>query len=589
MSVSLSDLNPSRKQFKKEIFKLLGALIIFSLFSIYITFPLLFKLGMYTTGAGDELLIAWIHSWVIHVLFTNPLSLFNANIYYPYYNSLAFSDLFITGSLLTAPFVYLFSQPIVANNVTFISSLIFLGFSLFLLSYYLTTNYFSSLLSGMLIIFSPATLSNAVQIQMLEIYWVPLSILFFLIFLKTNKTKFFMLFLMCFLLQFYNSFLPAYFILFSVIIIFLLKWLEEKEKIIIYLHRKNLLLLLISFIFIIPLVVPYFQVSQEFHYTRDLRDSIHFALQPEDLLFPGVNTRLGTYLIRYIQTNQHSQNNEFKAGYLGLVFSFLVLLTLGVCFKDRKKLTFNEKGFLTIAFTGLVLSFGPFLHLNRQTIHHPFPIPLPYMLFYYVMPGFQGFRNSQRWEMLFIIGIAVVISLVFVRILKRTSIKKQSIIYCLLFIGIIAEFLPFNYIIVTQKENFPKIYSWMATSPPETPFIILPIYNWNMQPYVGQELYREYYSTIEFRPMVNGYSGFSPPPWQEFIGYMHKKFPDNKSVLKLHALGVRYIIIDKNSYDQEHKVDNHVPAGNNIISELRTRNNLTFIKNEGNYFIFAIK
>ena len=246
---------------KRALSKYVGALFIFSLTALYITYPLVFHLQDYTTGVGDELLIAWIHSWVIHALFTNPFALFNANIYYPYSNSLAFSDVFITGSLITAPFVHLIGQPIAANNITVISSLIFIGFSIYLLVYYLTKNYLSSLLSGLMIIFSPATLSNVVQIQMLEIYWVPLAILSFLVFLKTNKTKFLLLFLVSFLLQFYNSFLPAYFILFSVIIIFIFKWLEIKQKIKTYVKRKNLLLLLLTFLLTIPLVIPYFQVS----------------------------------------------------------------------------------------------------------------------------------------------------------------------------------------------------------------------------------------------------------------------------------------------------------------------------------------
>src|SRR6185437_10531857 len=113
---------------------------------------------------------------------------------------------------------------------------------------------------------------------------------------------------------------------------------------------------------------------------------------------------------------------EFKPGYLGAVFSLLLLLTIGFTVKYRKELTIYEKIFLSIVFLGLILSFGPFLHLGRQTIHHPFPIPLPYLIFYYLLPGFQGFRNSQRWEMLFIIGMAIIISLTLASLLKKISL-----------------------------------------------------------------------------------------------------------------------------------------------------------------------
>jgi len=574
---------------KKASFIYTSALFIFIFAALFITFPLVFHLGQFTTGAGDELLIAWIHAWVIHALVTNPLAIFNANIYYPYPNSLAFSDLFITGSLLTAPFVYLLGQPIVANNITLISSLIFLGFFIFLLAYYLTKNYIVSILSGTLVIFSPATLSNAIQIQMLEIYWIPLAILFLLQFFERNKTRFLLGFLLCFLLQFYNSFLPAYFILFSSIIIFLFVFQIKRKKMNVYFTKKNILLVLLTFIFMVPLIIPYYQVSNEFHYTRDLRYSIHFAMQPEDFLYPGINTKLNTFLVQYIPTNHYSQNNEFKPGYLGVVFSLLILFILFIIFQKRKKLTTNEKIFLTIALVGLLLSFGPFLHLDRHTIHYPIPIPLPYLVFYYLLPGFQGFRNSQRWEMLFIIGIAIVISLVFNKMFKKISVKKKVISYLLVFTGIVLEFMPFSFMSLPQREHFPKVYSWMATTPPNSTFVMLPIFNWNMQPNIGQELYREYFSTVEFRPMVNGYSGFSPPPWQVFISSLNKEFPNHESIKKLRSIGVHYIIIDKLTYDKEHKLNGKTPTGKKITQDLMENNEFLFVKDIDNYSIFFIR
>lgn len=573
---------------KNAFFKHFSAFFIFSLASIYITFPLLFHLGDYSTGIGDELLIAWIHSWVVHALFTNPLSIFNANIYYPYQNSLAYSDLFITGSLLTAPFVYLIGQPIAANNITLISSILFLGFTIYLLSLQVSKNYLSSLLAGILVVFSPVTLSYAVQIQMIEIYWVPLSILFYLLYLKNKKTKYFILFLASFLLQFYNSFLPAYFIIFSVVIISIFNHFENREKFRIYLSRKNLVLILLTFLLMIPLMIPYFQVSTQFHYTRDLRDTIHFALQPEDLLYPGENTRLASSLIRLIPTNQFSQNNEFKPGYLGFIFSFLLVLVISFLIIKRKKPTFYDKSFISIATIGIVLSLGPFLHLGRHTIHFPVPIPLPYLLFYYILPGFQGFRNSQRWEMLFVIAIAILISLIFSNILKNISFKKQLIIYGILFLGIIVEFLPFTFVSIPQKKDFPKIYSWMAGTQADSKFIIIPAYTWSMQPNVGNELYREYFSTSDFRPMVNGYSGFSPPPWQNFISTLHENFPNKTSVNLLQSIGIQYVIIDNGQYNREYKMHQSKYSGEMIVSQLKKNKNFLFVENLNNFSIFQV-
>ncbi len=153
---------------------------------------------------------------------------------------------------------------------------------------------------------------------------------------------------------------------------------------------------------------------------------------------------------------------------------------------------------------------------------------------------------------------------------------------------IIGEFYPLQFFSVPQKKDFPKVFQWMNTTPQQARFIFMPIYNWDMQPYVQQELFREYYSTVEFRKMVNGYSGFSPPPWQEFIYSMNKTFPNNKSIQMLRKIGINYIIVDKSSYDTDHK--NHIEKydGTKIITALKSNPTITLIKTLNNFTVFSL-
>lgn len=577
---------------KKNIILTLSAFFLFVLASIFVTYPLLFHLGDYATGLGDELVIAWIHSWVIHALLTDPFSLFQANLYYPYHNTLAYSDLFLTGSVLTFIPAYFIGQPVAASNISLISSLALLGFSLYLLAYYLTNDFLASLLAGFFVIFSPAVLSFAVHLQILEIYWVPLAILYFLLFLEKNKTRYLILCLLCFLLQVYNSFLPGYFILFSLAILVIFKWLDNKKHVQKIFIKKHALLVLLTFSLMVPIALPYFQVSYEFQYVRNIRETIHFALQPEDLLYPGEMTRLKGFLSTAIPTNHYSQNNEFKPGYVGFIFSILFLGALFYVWKNRKHISWYEKSFFTISIVGLVLSMGPLLHLNRQTIHHPFPILLPYTLFYYLMPGFQGFRNSARWEMLFIISIAILIALIFNKFISHGSFKKKLILSLILFCGIIGEFpFPMHFVSVPQVKDFPAVYSWMAATPKKSTFIELPIYNWNTTPYVEHEMLRDYYSIRHVHRTVNGYSGFSPPPWQILVTETLENFPDKKTVTHLKNIGITYIIVHKDEYDtfsQDHfKLNNkYLPSGNDVINRLQKEKSLRLDNQFGDTFVY---
>src|SRR3990172_8998058 len=145
---------------KNFVLILFSAFLIFLVSAIYITYPLIFHLSEYVTGYGDEFLIAFIQNHVINSISTSPLNLFSGNIFYPYQNSMVYSDIFLTSSLLSAIPVYLFKEPITAVNFTLISSLVLLGFSVFLLSYSLTKNFLASLLSGLLVVFSPAVIDK---------------------------------------------------------------------------------------------------------------------------------------------------------------------------------------------------------------------------------------------------------------------------------------------------------------------------------------------------------------------------------------------------------------------------------------------
>jgi len=204
---------------KRNIILALISLFIFIFASIYITFPLIFHMTNFVNG---ELVIAWIMNWNIHAITQLILTLpagrqvfFDGNIFYPYHNTLAYSDLHLVSSIISIPFFLIFRQPMLPSNITFITSLILLGFFTHLLTIFITKNFFASVMSGILIIFSPVLLDKRYHLQILAIEWIPLSILFFLQYVKLKKYKYFMFSLLFFIIQTYNSFMAGYFILFS--------------------------------------------------------------------------------------------------------------------------------------------------------------------------------------------------------------------------------------------------------------------------------------------------------------------------------------------------------------------------------------
>lgn len=582
------------KTFLKKNINTVLAVGLFFLLACIITYPLIFHLGSIATGKGDELLLSWIQNWVVHSVSTNPMQLFQAPIFYPLPHALAYSDTLITSSLIAWPFVNLISQPIAFQNITLILSLTLLGLSTYLLTYYLSKDQLASFLAGVLVIFSPVVLDKYVHLQVLFIFFVPLSFLLFFQFLKTYKTKYLFGTMVCFVLQTLNSFLPGYFILFGLIIIFLMYFCAQKINLKKILNKATILILFFSFAVLVPLIIPYYQVSQMFGYTRDIRDAIHFAIQPEDLYYSQAFTRLSPHLETATHRNTYPSSTSFKNGYPGLVFVFLTIISVVYLIKHWGKQGLEIKSVSFIGLTGLVLSLGPFLHLGRQTIHDPFPIPLPYAVLYYLIPGFNGMRNSARWEMLFVISFAVVGVIICLQILKRVGGYKKTAVLLVLMVLVFLEYKPsFTFVTIAQKENFPKEYQWLSQQPKDIVYIDMPIYNWNFFPYAVDELQRQYYSTLHFRRSVNGASGFSPPPWQKMVVNITKTFPQDNTLIELKKMGVDYILVHSDEYDRlnrdRYKVEQIlIPSGSTVLTQLKKSEKVNETTRFGSTYIYKL-
>src|SRR5688572_33483330 len=82
------------------------------------TWPLASAPGLLSRNdVADTVLHEWIMAWVAHQLVTDPLRLFDANIFYPERHTLAYSDHLIVQSLIGAPLTWSGFSPVLVHNV----------------------------------------------------------------------------------------------------------------------------------------------------------------------------------------------------------------------------------------------------------------------------------------------------------------------------------------------------------------------------------------------------------------------------------------------------------------------------------------
>src|SRR3712207_9398016 len=81
------------------------------------TWPYVLHLRDATVVGFDPLLQIWLSRWVQHALVTDPLHLYDANIFHPFAQTLAYTDANIPGALLAAPVDLLTRNPILTNSL----------------------------------------------------------------------------------------------------------------------------------------------------------------------------------------------------------------------------------------------------------------------------------------------------------------------------------------------------------------------------------------------------------------------------------------------------------------------------------------
>ncbi|MBA2604721.1 MAG: hypothetical protein H0U94_14135, partial [Acidobacteria bacterium] len=75
---------------------------------LVMAYPLpLHPASMTLPGDPDTDLFMWTLAWNTHALVQQPLSVFDANIYYPHRNTLAFSENLIGSTIFAAPVLWL--------------------------------------------------------------------------------------------------------------------------------------------------------------------------------------------------------------------------------------------------------------------------------------------------------------------------------------------------------------------------------------------------------------------------------------------------------------------------------------------------
>lgn len=484
------------------------------LLTVIFLYPILSNFSTHLPSRADGVFITWTIYTVSKFLALGK-NIFNLPFFYPFQNTLAYSDPYIPTALLTLPLLPFTKNLVFIHNFHLVTGSIVMYIASYLLATQLKYSKVAAHFTSLIFTFSAIHLHYVVHLQSYLIAGIPLTFYFILRWQEKEKWQWLALAFGAFLYQMLNSPMAGFFLLFSLVsLVFQKNFLTVVKKHFGLICYYSLL----ASVLIAVIYLPFIGVSQQFDYVRPIRDAAHFA---------------------------HSLNRLFEADLL-VLYCLLIIFWLSR-YKNAVQSILPLKNILIIVAIGAVLMLGPALKIDGETVKVlGIPIPLPYAIFYYVVPGFSAFRDSSRWILVMNFGFSLLAGQLV------TKSKLRDWVKILLFGGLILLYFSLG----TTKiplfpipTKIPKIYETIKNRP-EKIIAEFPVFSWRMMPYAYLENDRLLYQTQHEKILYNGVSGFTPPIREKQWDWLWREFPSLETINHLKTQGVELVVIHYNLYDK---------------------------------------
>jgi hypothetical protein len=556
-------------------FATLAELLGWLLLATISTYPLIFNLSTSATDNMDGFLTAWILAWDHHQLWRAPLQLFDANILYPFPATLAYSEHMLGVYPLAAPLFMLGLSPITVQNLIIILNLALCGFGASLLVREITGSRAGGIAAGLIFAFYPYRIFETGHLQMAFALWLPLCFWALERFRREGHWRYATLWGLFALLQSLISYYQAVFLAILLFVYggyFLLTDPAFRQpRRLVKLAVVGGLILLVH----LPLIQPYLYLRNNLGFQRELDEASLYAAVLSDYALPAQNEGPYRQLAGLLELAAPAPSSFFDrtvdawlatpATPSGRLFPGvlpLILAIVGTLVYRRRRIVGCMLLLLALC---IVLSFGPDFRLcaTPGEVCAPLVEQMPFAAL-----GLASFvRVPARFALAGILPLSVLSGLGVASLAGRLrNVSPRSALpLSLSLLGLIAWELSGTQLTLHRvPQDPPGFQAWLAEQPDG---VLLHL------PRAGSAEVGEYrvetrytlLSTANFRPMVNGYSGFGGMPALHDLLPAPRLVPNRTELRLLQGLGLRFIIVHQELFDVKQQ-----RAWPDAATELRT-------------------
>jgi hypothetical protein len=498
------------------------AIVIFAALSIVHTWPLVTNpAGLSLNDNGDAQLNEWILAWIVHQLPRDPLDLFDANIFYPAKDSLAFSEPLILPAIIGAPIFWLGGSPVLAYNLLLIAGFVLTALAAYAIVVAWTQDRRAAMLTGALFAFNTHTLTRLPHLQAIHAYGLPLALLFADRLIRQPQVGSALGLAAAMTATVYIS---GYLVVFATIAVavVLVAQINEWRR-----HTRAVIGMLalaavVTAVVAVPVVLPYRRAAIEQGMVRSVDNVRQFSATPTGYLAASGRLHASTWSERFLR-------NPVDTFFPGIVATLLAGAGLWRTLRTRAHAS-RVVMLIALGVVGFVLSLG---------VRTPV-----YGWLFAVFPPMQSLRAAARFGNLFLLALAVAAGLGLAAVSRGIGSRRRRAmaIAALLLATLEALRAPISY---RRFNGVPGLYDLLARE--SAPVVLA-----EMPFYPGHAAFQnaEYVlnSTAHWRPLMNGYSGYIPASYRN-LAWVLWYFPREHAIKAMRDAGVTHFTVHPNRFE----------------------------------------
>ena len=554
----------------------LWALALYVVLAGIFTYPLVFNMDR-VDGAGDPAVMVWSMAWIQHSL-TTGASLYDANIFYPTGSTLAYTDLLLPSAIVTIPLYLATNNPLISFNVVLLLTYILSGYATFLLARRLMSDRAyalpAALFAGAVYALCPYRYGHITQLNTMTTYWLPLILLFMHRYLEDGR-RFRDLFVVGLLFTL-NALSGLYYGVFAVLMMaaFYALWsLINHKPPRVRDFVQGIPVFAVFGVVLLLLLGPYIALSGASDHARDLETVAGGSFVPAAILTSAPESWfLGWTGEAFSITHENGKPVYELTLYPGLAVAALAVYGLAI----RRRVPIHSSLYALLGLVLFMLSLGPAIPVGETYV------PLPYYPIYEYVPGFGSLRVPARMWAIVMLCISVLASFGLRAFMQRLGGKKALLAFALISLFTAFEFvptLPVDRFIDRGPAKLEPAYEYLSEKAPGSVVAEVPFAS-------AQDAFREtprmYRSTYGWWRLVNGYASYFPEGYYETRDTLNT-LPSSESLAKLRQLGVDYIIVHPEQYEQDGE------DGQSILRAVDKEPSLERISGDSESILYRVK